>query len=66
MDSASNRPFSPCPQPDQMQVQNGMTVPDSQRAFTWKDARNVAIIVRDGLLMIVKGLEKVFELGGKG
>lgn len=36
-----------------------------QRSFTWHNARQVAIIVRDGLLMIVKGLERVFEIGKK-
>jgi hypothetical protein len=33
--------------------------------FTWGDARAVAMIVRDGLLMIVKGFEKYFDIGKK-
>lgn len=35
------------------------------RVFTWEDARAIANFVRDGLLMIVKGLERVFDLGKK-
>jgi len=35
------------------------------KAFTWDDARGIAIFVRDGLLMIVKGLERMFDLGKK-
>jgi hypothetical protein len=34
-------------------------------AFTWDDARDIAIIFRDGFLMIVKGLERKFGLGKK-
>ena len=35
------------------------------KSFTWDDARGVAMIVRDGLLMIVRGLEKIFDIGKK-
>lgn len=35
------------------------------RYFTWDNARDLAIIVRGGLLMIVKGFEKYFDLGKK-
>lgn len=35
------------------------------RTFTWDDARDIATFVRDGLLMIVKGLERKFDLGKK-
>lgn len=35
------------------------------KAFTWDDARGIAIIVRDGLLMIVRGFEKYFDIGKK-
>jgi hypothetical protein len=35
------------------------------RAFTWDDARDIATLVRDSLLMLVKGLERKFGLGKK-
>lgn len=35
------------------------------KPFTWADARGVAVIVRDGLLMIVRGIERTFDIGKK-
>lgn len=35
------------------------------KTFTWDDARDIAILVRDSLLMLVRGLERKFDLGKK-
>lgn len=35
------------------------------RPFTWEDAREIAVVFRDGFLMIVKGLERKFGIGKK-
>jgi hypothetical protein len=49
----------------QWTVEHGPVPEPALRAFTWNDARKVAAFVRDGLLMIVKGLERTFDLGKK-
>jgi hypothetical protein len=35
------------------------------KSFSWDDARDIATFVRDGLLLIVKGIERKFDLGKK-
>jgi hypothetical protein len=35
------------------------------KAFTWNDAREIAILVRDSLLMLIKGLERKFDISKK-
>lgn len=44
--------------------QEAMSKP-APKAFTWDDARDVASLVRDSLLMLIKGLERKFDIGKK-
>lgn len=50
---------------DTAKLSNITLIQAEPKTFTWDNARDLAIVVRDGLLMIIKGIERVFDIGKK-